>query len=249
MLGASGAPGAPKQFEVAAIAIGAAVFLDGLDGRIARMTNTTSDFGREMDSLADVISFGIAPAFLAFSWGVQFIDPDIGEKARDHLFNAGTFMAFLFLLCGACRLARFNIQKNPVPKNPGRADRKYFVGLPIPAAAAMVCAVVYAASGEPINWWPISLAWLALLLLLGFLMVSTWRYYSFKGVNFHQPYKPLLLILLGALIYGIWNYSQPLLLAMSAAYVASGIFIRIGGIIRRRVRHAPPPSALENRIG
>jgi CDP-diacylglycerol--serine O-phosphatidyltransferase len=249
MLGASGAPGAPKQFEVAAIAIGAAVFLDGLDGRIARMTNTTSDFGREMDSLADVISFGIAPAFLAFAWGVQFVDPDIGEKARGHLFNAGTFIVFLFLLCGACRLARFNIQKNPVPKNPGRPDRKYFVGLPIPAGAAMVAAVVYALGGEPINWWPISLAWLALLLLLGFLMVSTWRYHSFKGVNFHQPYKPLLLILLGALIYGIWNYSQPLLLAVSAGYVASGILIRLGGIIRRRVRHAPPPPALEHRIG
>jgi CDP-diacylglycerol---serine O-phosphatidyltransferase len=249
MLGASGAPGAPKQFEVAAIAIGAAVFLDGLDGRIARMTNTTSDFGREMDSLADVISFGIAPAFLAFAWGVQFVDPDIGEKARGHLFNFGTFVVFLFLLCGACRLARFNIQKNPVPKNPGRADRKYFVGLPIPAGAAMVAAVVYAFGGEPLHWWPISVAWLALLLLLGFLMVSTWRYHSFKGVNLHQPYKPLLLILLAAMIYGIWNYPQPLLLGVSAAYVASGILIRIGGIVRRRMHHPPPPSVLETRIG
>ena len=87
------------------------------------------------------------------------------------------------------------------------------------------------------------------MLLLGLLMVSTWRYYSFKGINFNQPYKPLLLILLGALIYGMWNYSQPLMLAMSAAYVASGIFIRIGGIIRRRFRHPHPPSALEHRIG
>src|SRR5450432_4420646 len=161
MLGASGAPGAPKQFEVAAIAIGAAVFLDGLDGRIARMTNTTSDFGREMDSLADVISFGIAPAFLAFTWGVQFVDPSgMGSKAIGHLFNAGTFIAFLFLLCGACRLARFNIQKNPIPKNPGRPDRKYFVGLPIPAAAAAVCAVIYAAGSDPIHSWIISALWL-----------------------------------------------------------------------------------------
>lgn len=249
MLAATGSSGATEHFMVAAQAIIAAVVLDGLDGRIARMTNTTSAFGREMDSLADVISFGIAPAFLAFAWGVQFVDPDIGEAARGHLFNAGTFIVFLFLLCGACRLARFNIQKNPVPKNPGRPDRKYFVGLAIPAAAALVCAVVYAAGGEPISWWPFSVAWLGLLLLLGFLMVSTWRYYSFKGINFRQPYKPLLLILLGALIYGIWNYSQPLLLAMSAGYVASGIIIRIGGIIRRRVRHVPPPPALEHRIG
>src|SRR5438445_11882513 len=213
------------------------------------MTNTTSDFGRELDSLADIISFGIAPAFLAFTWGVQFVDPDIGEKFRGQIFNAGTFMAFLFLLCGACRLARFNIQTNPVPKNPGRPDRKYFVGLPIPAAAAMVAAVVYAFDAEPLTWWPLSVAWLGLLLLLGFLMVSTWRYYSFKGINLHRPYKPLLLVLLGGLIYGMWNYSQPLMLAMAATYVASGIVIRIGGIIRRRFRHVPPPPALEHRIG
>src|ERR1039458_5285861 len=136
MLAAAGGAGAAEQFAVAAKTIGAAVFLDGLDGRIARMTNTTSEFGREMDSLADVVSFGIAPAVLAFSWGVQFLDPTIGEKILVRIFDAGYFIAFLFLLCGACRLARFNIQKNPVPKNPGRSDRKYFVGLPIPAAAA-----------------------------------------------------------------------------------------------------------------
>ena len=250
MLAASGAAGAPEHFAVAAKAIGAAVFLDGLDGRIARMTNTTSDFGREMDSLADVISFGIAPAFLAFAWGVQFVDSSgLGPKAMGQLFNAGTFIAFLFLLCGACRLARFNIQKNPVPKNPGRPDRKYFVGLPIPAAATMVCAVVYASDAEPVTLWPVSVAWLCLLVLLGFLMVSTWRYYSFKGINLNQPYKPLLLILLGALIYGMVNYSQPLLLAMSAAYVASGIVIRFGGIVRRRFKRLPPPPALEHRVG
>src|SRR5205807_6095227 len=99
-----------------------------------------------------------------------------------------------------------NIQKNPIPKNPGRADRKYFVGLPIPAAAALVGAVVYASDGEPIAWWPLSAAWLALLFLLGFLMVSTWRYYSFKGVSLSKPYTPLILILAGAFIIGMWNY-------------------------------------------
>jgi CDP-diacylglycerol--serine O-phosphatidyltransferase len=250
MLQASGAGGAPQHFAVAAAAIGIAVFLDGLDGRIARMTNTTSDFGREMDSLADVISFGIAPAFLAFAWGVQFVDPSgLGPQAIRHLFNAGTFISFLFLLCGACRLARFNIQKNPVPTNPGRPDRKYFVGLPIPAAAALVGAVVYASDAEPVTFWPLSVAWLGLLMLLGFLMVSTWRYYSFKGVNLHRPYKPLLLVLLGALIYGFWNYSQAMLLVLSAAYVGSGIAIRLGGIIRRRFKHLPPPPAWERPVG
>jgi CDP-diacylglycerol--serine O-phosphatidyltransferase len=238
MLAGSGAAGASAHFAIAAEAIGAAVFLDGLDGRIARMTNTTSDFGREMDSLADVVSFGIAPAVLAFAWGVQFIDTSIAEGIRSHLFKAGYFIAFLFLLCGAARLARFNVQKNPIPKNPGNPDRKYFVGLPIPAAAGMVAAVVFACAGQPLAWWPLSVLWLALLLLLGFLMVCTWRYYSFKGINLNKPYTPLLFVLLGGLIYGIWNWPQPVLLAMAAAYVASGIFIRIGGIVRRRLRRA-----------
>ena len=244
MMAAAGVSGAPEQFAIAAKAIGCAVLLDGLDGRIARMTNTTSDFGRELDSLADVISFGLAPAVLAFAWGVEFVAP-INER----LTNAGYFIAFLLLLCGAARLARFNIQKNPIPKNPGRPDRKYFVGLPIPAGAGMVAAVVYAADAEPITWWPLSVAWLALLLLLGFLMVSTWRYHSFKGINLTRPYTPLILIVIGALIYGIWNYAQPVLLVMACSYVGSGIVIRLGGAIRRRWRALSRPHAPEHQIG
>jgi CDP-diacylglycerol---serine O-phosphatidyltransferase len=248
LLISSGAAGADDHFRVAAQAIGAAVFLDGLDGRIARMTNTTSDFGREMDSLADVISFGLAPAVLAYAWGIQFITVTDGRILRE-FHDAGYFISFLFLLCGAVRLARFNVQKNPVPKNPGRPDRKYFVGLPIPAAAAMVASIVFASNGDPITWWPLSAAWLALLLLLGFPMVSTWRYYSFKGINLSKPYTPLILILLGAFIYGMWNYAQLMLLAMSAAYVAGGIAIRIGGIVRRRLKHPHPAPSPERQIG
>jgi CDP-diacylglycerol--serine O-phosphatidyltransferase len=191
----------------------------------------------------------MAPAVLAFAWGVQFIDPTISLDIRTQIFNVGYFVAFLFLLCGACRLARFNVQKNPVPKNPGRPDRKYFVGLPIPAGAAMVAAVVFANDSEPVQWWPLSVAWLCLLLLLGFLMVSTWRYYSFKGINLNKAYSPLIVILAGAFIYGVWNYSQILLLAMATTYVASGIVIRIGGIIRRHTRPAPPPHQPEHQIG
>jgi len=249
MLASGAGLGAADQFGMAAKAIGAAVVLDGLDGRIARMTNTTSDFGREMDSLADVVSFGMAPAVLAFSWGIQFLDHGIGEQFRGQVFNAGYFISFLFLLCGAARLARFNIQHNPIPKNPGRPDRKYFVGLPIPAAAAMVAAVVWACNAEPLTWWPMSVLWLALLLLLGFLMVSTWRYYSFKGIGLHRAYTPLIVILAGAVIFGLWNYSQPMWLALAGGYVASGIVIRIGGIVRRRLRPAPAPPAPEHQIG
>jgi CDP-diacylglycerol--serine O-phosphatidyltransferase len=238
LLGASGQLGNNPHFEVAAKAIGAAVVLDGLDGRIARMTNTVSAFGREMDSLADVITFGIAPAVLAFTWGVEFVTP--GGFLMDH--RAGYFLAFIFLLCGAARLARFNVQTNPVPANPGRPDRKYFVGLPIPAAAAIVAAIVYATDSVPLGWWIHSALWLGLLALLSFLMVSTWRYPSFKEMHLKGPRSPLIVILFGALIYLIWNYSQPVLLALASVYVATGIVIRAAGIIRRRFRpHNPPP--------
>ena len=249
MEAASGGPTAAEQFSVAAIAIGAAVFLDGLDGRIARLTNTTSDFGREMDSLADVISFGLAPAVLAVAWGVQFIDPSLSSAFLGRLFNASYLVAFLFLLCGAARLARFNVQKNPIPKNPGRPDRKYFVGLPIPAAAGLVAAVVYAADGEPPVFLPYAIVWLALLLLLGFLMISTWRYYSFKGIGLNKAYSPLIIIALGGLIYFIWNYSHVVLLAMAVTYVGSGIVTRAGGILRRHLRQGPPPPHPEHQIG
>jgi CDP-diacylglycerol---serine O-phosphatidyltransferase len=241
MLAAVHGAGADINFQTAAIAIGVASFLDGLDGMIARMTNTTSEFGREMDSLADVISFGLAPAVLAFAWGVQFVDTGANALLREQIVRAGYFVSFLFLLCGAARLARFNVQKNPVPKNPGRADRKYFVGLPIPGAAAMVAAVVYASDSVPLGWWPFSIIWLLLLLLLSFLMVSTWRYYSFKGLSLNRPRSYLTVILVGALIYLIWVASQIVLLIIASIYVSSGIVIRIGGIVRRHLRHAPPP--------
>ncbi len=249
MLYASGGLGAAHHFEVAAQTIGIAVFLDGLDGRIARMTNTVSDFGRELDSLADIISFGIAPAALAFAWGLQFIDTGSAAGLREQILRAGYFIAFLFLLCGAARLARFNVQKNPVPKNPGRADRKYFVGLPIPAAAGMVASVIYAADSIPLSFWPLSIAWLALLGLLSFLMVSTWRYHSFKDFNLLRPRSPLSVIAFGAFIYLIWNYSQPVLLAMSVVYVASGIVTRIGGILKRYLRPSPQPPHAEHGVG
>lgn len=237
---------AARHFQFAAMAIGGAVFFDGLDGRIARMTNTASDFGRELDSLADVITFGIAPAAMAFAWGVYFVPPfDLISIERFRL--AGYFLSFMFLLCGAARLARFNIQKNPIPKNPGRPDRKYFVGLPIPAAAGLLASIVYATDGGPITSWMVCVAWLVLVGLLSFLMVSTWRYPSFKDLSLLRPRSPLILVLLGGFIFLMVYASQPLLLGMASAYVASGIFIRIGGIIRRRFR--PSPREPEHQVG
>ena len=224
---------AALNFETAAKCIGVGMLLDGLDGRIARMTNTTSDFGRELDSLADIISFGIAPAMLAYVWGVHFVDVSVGPAIVDQIHRAGTLIVFMFLVCGAARLARFNVQKNPVPKNPGRPDRKYFVGLPIPAAAAAVAAVVFFFDSVPIRSWQLSAAWMATMGLLGFLMISTWRYYSFKDINLRSPRSPLILVILSALIYGIWNWPQIVLLAIALAYVMSGIVIRVVGLLRR----------------
>jgi CDP-diacylglycerol--serine O-phosphatidyltransferase len=231
------------HFEAAAIMIGVAMVLDGLDGRIARMTNTVSDFGRELDSLADVITFGIAPAVLAYAWGIQFIGKGIDPVFREQLQNVGYFAAFMFLVCGAARLSRFNVQTNPIPKNPGRPDRKYFVGVPIPAAASLVAAVVYAANSAPIIEWPFAIMWMGLLAVLGFLMVSTWRYRSFKDLNLMRPRSPLTVILLAAVIYLILNYSQAVLLGFAVAYIGSGIVVRIGGSIRRRFKRSRPAEA------
>jgi CDP-diacylglycerol--serine O-phosphatidyltransferase len=248
---------AAQSFEVAALAIGWAVLLDGLDGRIARMTNTTSDFGRELDSLADVISFGIAPAILAYAWGVQFVGgPQIAagplpSLPLDQLQRAGKFVAFLFLVCGAMRLARFNVQKNPQPRNPGLPHRKYFVGLPIPAGAAVVAAVIYALGSRPITDFLPSIIWMALLALLSFLMISTWRYWSFKELNMLRPRSPMLLVGIAAVLFAIINWSGPVLLIMTGSYAASGIVVRVGGIVRRYTRPGPPsPKPLqESNVG
>jgi CDP-diacylglycerol--serine O-phosphatidyltransferase len=114
------------------------------------------------------------------------------------------------------------------------------VGLPIPAAAGMVASITYAAGSAPIEWWPLAVAWLVLLAVLALLMVSTWRYRSFKDLNLLRPRSPRTVVVLGSLIYLIWNYSQVVLVAMAAAYVSSGIVVRIGGVLRRRFRPHPP---------
>ncbi len=247
---------AAQNFEVAAIAIGWAVLLDGLDGRIARMTNTTSDFGRELDSLADIISFGIAPAILAYAWGLQFVGGaqiaagPLPSIPLDQLQRTAKFVSFLFLVCGAARLARFNVQTNPQPGNPGKPNRKYFVGLPIPAAAALVAAIVYASGSHPITDFVPAMMWMALLALLAFLMVSTWRYWSFKELNLLRPRSPVLLVAMAAFIYAILNWSRPVLLVMTGTYAASGILVRVGGLMRRYMKPGPPaPKTSESPIG
>jgi CDP-diacylglycerol--serine O-phosphatidyltransferase len=239
--------GPNPHFALAAKALGFAYLLDGLDGRIARMTHTTSDFGRELDSLADIIAFGIAPAVLVFVWGVLFVTAPVGQL-QSHLTRAGYVVAFFYLLCGAVRLARFNVQTNPTPKNPGRPDRKYFVGMPIPAGAGFVAAVVFM-DDSPVRSFLFSIAWLVIVTAISLLMVSTWRYPSFKQVNVAKPHTPLIVLLVGCAAILIWNWPQPVLLAFACAYVVSGIAIRMGGLIRRRKRSRPPAPYPEHQIG
>jgi CDP-diacylglycerol---serine O-phosphatidyltransferase len=230
------------HFDNAAKAIGFAVLFDGLDGRIARMTGTTSDFGRELDSLADVITFGIAPALLAWAWGFHQISSDISrQELVTVLGRFGAIASFLFLLAGASRLARFNISINPQPSNPGRPGKKYFVGMPIPAGAGVVAAVVHFSGGDPLVWWGSSATWLIVLVVCSYLMVSTWRFYSFKDIDFtaRQPFR--LVVIFGLLFAAIWFFSRPVLFVIALTYMFSGIFWRLHWIFRRR-RNPPPPT-------
>ncbi|MEZ2347073.1 CDP-diacylglycerol--serine O-phosphatidyltransferase [Terriglobus sp. RCC_193] len=214
-------------FDHAALAIAFALPFDALDGRIARMTNTESDFGRELDSLADVITFGVAPAILAYTWGFRMLPQMAYPILHQRLIAFGLIAAFLFLICGACRLARFNVAINPKPSNPGRPGRRYFVGMPIPAAAGVIASVVHCFNGSPIdNPW-IALVWLCLLLFTGFLMVSRWRFWSGKEITLvdKQPVRLLVLLVLMAVL--LEEFSEYLLISMALAYMVSGMWARL----------------------
>ncbi|HEX4603243.1 MAG TPA: phosphatidylcholine/phosphatidylserine synthase [Candidatus Angelobacter sp.] len=230
------------HFDHAAMAIGVAVVADGLDGRIARMTNTTSDFGREFDSLADVITFGVAPAVLAWMWGFSLL-PDRGFPAvHDKMVQLGLIATFIFLVAGASRLARFNIQLNPQPSNPGRPGRKYFVGLPIPAGAGVIAATIHLVKGYPILWPQLAPLWFALLLVVGFLMVSTWRFYSFKDLNpsNRRPFQSIVLI--AAFLYLLVFFHNYLLFVLAVTYMLSGVIFRLSYTFRRKPAETAPPA-------
>jgi CDP-diacylglycerol--serine O-phosphatidyltransferase len=228
------------HFDSAAKAIGFAVLFDGLDGRIARLTGTSSDFGRELDSLADVITFGVAPALLAFMWGFRQLPVSLGDL-YNKLVQFGAIASFLFLMAGASRLARFNITSNPQPSNPGRPGKKYFVGMPIPAGAGVIAAVVHFSVGDPIASWWTAITWMLMVVAVGYLMVSTWRFYSFKDIDLRsrQPFR--LVILFGLLFAAIRFYSQWVLFLIALLYVFSGVFWRLKWIFRRK--GPPPPPA------
>jgi CDP-diacylglycerol--serine O-phosphatidyltransferase len=224
--------GEPAHLDLAAKAIGLAILFDGLDGRIARMTNTTSDFGKELDSLADVITFGVAPAILAWVWGFRLLPPLDDVDLRLRLVQLGTVAGFIFLTAGAARLARFNIQANPQPSNPGRPGKKYFVGMPIPAGAGVIAAVVHFTNGQPLEAWWQAAAWAALIIALAFLMVSTWRFYNFKDINLRQRQPYRVVLVLGTLTALIWHFSEVVLFLMALTYMLTGVIWRLQYLLR-----------------
>ena len=232
---------ATEHFDRAAIVIGFAALFDLLDGRVARMTNATSEFGLELDSIADVISFGIAPALLAFAWGY-------GQMPE--LENVGWAASFLFVICGALRLARFNVQSrrphpNLPPKNP-KVDKKAFVGMPIPVGATMIASIVHFAP-KPLghvaetHLWSLwigpkayTTALLILVVCLAFLMISTLRYSSLKNVGVGNRNPRILIIGLAMVVILIWFYSQWVLLIISTVYVSHGVLAKLWSLLKPR---------------
>lgn len=206
------------DFTAAAVAIFIAMLLDGLDGRVARMTNTQSAFGAEYDSLSDMLSFGVAPALVAFTWILQ----DIGKT--------GWVVAFLYVACAALRLARFNVQI-------GSVDKKWFIGLPSPSAAALVAASVWTFHDFDADALGFKLLMLLVVGAAGVLMVSNIRYYSFKEFDFKGPvpFVVLLAIVLAFVVISV----QPsvMLLLLFGAYVISGPVL---ALMRKLKRPAKP---------
>lgn len=237
--------GATDNFDRAAVNIGFAVLFDFLDGRIARMTRATTEFGLELDSIADVLSFGIAPAILAYSWGY-------GNVPALHKVAWG--VSFVFVICGALRLARFNVQARQssphLPlKNP-KADRRGFVGMPIPAGASLVAALAHFAPTPlpyttsidlpgigvrlSVHGRALSVGLLAVVACLAFLMVSTIRYSNFKHVGVRNYHPRILILALALLLLLIWFQSQWTLLIMAAIYVTHGLFARLWSALKPR---------------
>lgn len=192
------------MFEKAAIAIFVAALFDGMDGRVARMTNTQSAFGAEYDSLSDMVSFGVAPALVVFSWSLHSLG------------KVGWICAFIYTVAAAFRLARFNVQLAVV-------DKRYFVGLASPLAAAIIASLVWAGFDNRVagGSQEVAVGVAVVTVLAAFLMVSNFRYYSFKELD--RSRVPFAVMLPAVLVLGIINYDLPIgLLTVSLVYAASG---------------------------
>lgn len=227
---------AAAHFDSAAIAIGWALLFDMLDGRIARLTKTTTEIGIQLDSIADVVTFGLAPAVLAYVWGYG---ATLTENSDLH--RLAWFLSFMYLICGAFRLARFNVQASRpriIAEGTPKVDKKSFVGLPIPVAGGLIAALVHFSPAPLVYFGPEKARIYSglLMVLVGFLsvmMVSTLRFSSFKTVGTRSGSMRTIILALsvGMLIF---LYSQYVLLAIVISYILLGLLSRFVAIFWRR---------------
>ncbi len=216
---------AAHYFNMAALAIGLAILFDTIDGRVARATRTATEIGVQFDSLADVLTFGIAPTALVYAWSFGGV---YSENSLSH--NVGMFLLFAYLMCGAFRLARFNLQATrPVKLEEGatKVDKKNFVGLPIPPAGGLLASIIHFAPMPLSSYGETSgqyygYALMALIAVLGILMVSKIRYSSMKTAG-AGPQGILLVVLIAGLAMFVYLYSRYALLALSGIYVVHGL--------------------------
>ena len=233
---------ASVYLDNAAKAIGWAVLFDMLDGRIARMTKTTTEIGVQLDSIADVVTFGLAPAVLAYVWGYGATLEEGGG-----LHSLAWFLSFMYLMCGAFRLARFNVQASRpriLAEGSIKMDKKSFVGLPIPVAGGLIAAIIHFSPIPLVRYGPdraqiYSILLMALVGLLGVLMVSTLRFPSFKsvGTRSRSMRTIILAVAVGMLIF---LYSRYVLLALVILYILNGLLSRVFGMFRRRSELSEP---------
>ncbi|NRD72554.1 CDP-diacylglycerol--serine O-phosphatidyltransferase [Shewanella sp. VB17] len=204
-------------FELASIAVFVAMLCDGLDGRVARMTNTQSDFGAEYDSMSDMVSFGVAPALLAYNWGLA----ELGKL--------GWLAAFIYCAGAALRLARFNTQV-------GVEDKKYFQGLASPAAAAVIAGSIWLASETSLQGQDISWLVASMTAMLGLLMVSNFRYHSFKDFNWREKVNFLAILLVVGVFVFISIEPALILCVIFYIYALSGPVITVYSIRKLKRR-------------
>ncbi|WP_172424332.1 CDP-diacylglycerol--serine O-phosphatidyltransferase [Vandammella animalimorsus] len=211
-----------QRFDLATLAIFAAMVLDSLDGRVARITKTQSAFGEQMDSLSDMVSFGAAPALVAYEWGLHSLG------------RWGWTAAFVYCACAALRLARFNV-------NTAVVDKRWFQGLPSPSAAALVAGFIWLANDAEHGWSsylsPAAMAWLmfAITLYAGITMVTNLPFYSFKDLRARRS-MPFISVVLVVLVIAIINIDPPLVLfTLFVGYACSGFVV----YVRRRARGEP----------
>jgi CDP-diacylglycerol--serine O-phosphatidyltransferase len=228
---------ATVHFDNASRAIGWAILFDTLDGRIARLTKTTTEIGIQLDSIADVVTFGIAPAVLVYAWGYGGAFPEGSQ-----LHKLGWFLSFMFLICGALRLARFNVQAmrpRTLAEGSAKVDKKNFLGLPIPAAAGLLAALVHFAPRPLASYGDYRAAvyggvLMGLVAVLAALMVSTIRYSSFKTLGAGKRSTIKVMPLLAAAGMLVWLFSRYVLLAIVLTYVLHGLVFRLFALFHAR---------------